>query len=312
VRIVRDLRDLSRRSDGELRARLRALGELLGWVVRPASETPMNGRLGPHRRFDWLEVDLVHMKAIRKAFDCSLNDVVLATVTGAVRSFLERRRVRPETIDFRVSAPVSVRSRAERGQMGNRVSSWIVQLPIDETDPRERIERIRAVTGELKESKQALGVDTIMKMAEYTPSMLMSLGSRAASGPINMIVTNVPGPQFPLFMLGAELLSLFPVVPLLDGTGIGVALFSYNGKLCWGFNGDYEIVPDMRSFVSAIGASFRELARAAGVAVEAPRTAVKQVTELRSAAAGTGGGEPGSSPRSVHAERTLGAKKGET
>jgi hypothetical protein len=141
----------------------------------------MNGRVGPHRRFDWLEVDLGHMKAIRKAFDCSLNDVVLATVTGAVRSFLERRRVRPETVDFRVSAPVSVRSRAERGQMGNHVSSWIVQLPLEATDPRERIERIRTVTSELKESKQALGVDTIMKMAEYTPSMLMSLGSRAAA-----------------------------------------------------------------------------------------------------------------------------------
>ena len=309
VRIVRDLRDLSRRGDGELRARLRALGELLGWVVRPASETPMNGHLGPHRRFDWLEIDLGHMKAIRKAFDCSLNDAVLATVTGAVRSFLERRRVRPETVDFRVSTPVSVRSRAERGQMGNRVSTWIVQLPLEATDPRERIDRIRTVTGELKESKQALGVDTIMKMAEYTPSMLMSLGSRAASGPINMIVTNVPGPQFPLYMLGAELLSLFPVVPLLEGTGVGVALFSYNGKLCWGFNGDYEIVPDMRSFVGAVAESFRELARAAGIAVDPPRpTAVKSVTDLRSAS----GGESGGSPRSIHAERTLTAKKGET
>jgi len=249
------------------------------------------------------------VKAVRKALSCTVNDVVLASVTGAVRDFLLHRRVRPEAIEFRVAAPVSVRREEERGQMGNRVSSWIVRLPLDESDPRQQLERIREATQELKDSNQALGVDTMMKMAEYTPSVLMSLGVRAASGPINMIVTNIPGPQFPLYMLGAELESLFPMVPLLDGTGIGVALFSYNGKLCWGFNGDYEIVPDMRSFVGAVAESFRELARTAGIAVDPPRpTAVKSVTDLRSAS----GGESGGSPRSIHAERTLTAKKGET
>lgn len=280
VKVLRDLRDLSQR--GELQARLSALGDLLGWVVRPASETPLNGRLGPHRRFDWLEFDLGHVKAVRKALDCSLNDIVLASVTGGVREFLQRRRVRPEGIDFRVSAPVSVRSAAERGQLGNRVSSWIVRLPLDEAEPQRWVERIREATQELKRSNQALGVDTIMKLAEYTPSMLMSLGARAASGPINMIVTNVPGPQFPLFMLGAEMLSLFPVVPLLDGTGVGIALFSYNGKLCWGFNGDYEIVPDLNALVAAIATSFQRIARAAGVALDETRpTGVKQVLDFR-------------------------------
>jgi hypothetical protein len=121
----------------------------------------------------------------------------------------------------------------------------------------------------------------MMKMAEYTPSVLMSLGVRAASGPINMIVTNIPGPQFPLYMLGAELESLFPMVPLLDGTAIGVALFSYNGKLCWGFNGDYELVPDLRFFVKAIAASFRELARVSGVVLErVPPLAVAPVADV--------------------------------
>jgi diacylglycerol O-acyltransferase / wax synthase len=298
LRIVRELADLSLRGDGELRTRMKALGELLGWVVMPASETPMNGRLGPHRRFDWLETELAHVKALRKAFDCSVNDIILATVAGAVRDFLQRRRVRPERIDFRVSAPVSVRNEQERGQMGNRVSSWIVRLPLEEEDARARVVRIREATRELKASNQALGVDTIMKMAEFTPSMLMSLGVRAASGPINMIVTNVPGPQFPLFMLGAELQSLFPVVPLLDGTGVGIALFSYNGKLCWGFNGDFELMPDMRALVSAVARSFEELAKAAGVSLEPSRPAsVKQVIDLRTAVAAAGTDDESDGPR---------------
>ena len=281
-RIVRELLDTSWQSGSEIWSRVQAVSELLGWAVRRSSETPMNGRLGPHRRFDWLELELADVKAVRKALSCTVNDVVLASVTGAVRDFLVRRRVRPEAIEFRVAAPVSVRREEERGQMGNRVSSWIVRLPLDESDPRQQLERIREATQELKDSNQALGVDTMMKMAEYTPSVLMSLGVRAASGPINMIVTNIPGPQFPLYMLGAELESLFPMVPLLDGTGVGVALFSYNGKLCWGFNGDYELVPDLRLFAKAVAASFRELARAGGVTLDhAHLPGVAPVVDLR-------------------------------
>ena len=108
----------------------------------------------------------------------------------------------------------------------------------------------------------------MMAMAEWTPSVLLSLGARAASGPINMIVTNVPGPQIPLHLLGARLIEAFPLVPLLENTGLGVALFSYNGKLCWGFNADYELIPDLRVFVRAVDSSFRELAGAAGVKLD--------------------------------------------
>jgi hypothetical protein len=151
--------------------------------------------------------------------------------------------------------------------MGNHVSSWIVRLPVDEADPLAQVERIRTVTDELKRSRQALGVETMMAVAEWTPSVLLSLGARAASGPINMIVTNVPGPQKPLYLLGCRLLEVFPQVPLLQSTGIGVALFSYDGKLCWGFNADYELVPDLRYFVRAIEASLARLIAAAGVSL---------------------------------------------
>jgi WS/DGAT/MGAT family acyltransferase len=267
----------------ELVTRAQAVGDVLGWAVRPASATPFNGPLGPHRRFDWLTMDLGAVRAVRRSLACSLNDVVLATVAGAVRQFLVRRRVRPEGIDFRVSAPVSMRRDDEHGELGNRVSSWILALPIGESDPLKRLQAIHDVTRELKESRQALGVETMMAMAEWTPTVLLSLGARAASGPINMIVTNVPGPQVPLYLLGARLIEAFPLVPLLENTGIGVALFSYDGKLCWGFNADYELLHDLRSFVNAIASSFEDLAGAAGVRLGTPevRTETRTAIEFR-------------------------------
>jgi diacylglycerol O-acyltransferase len=202
---------------------------------------------------------------VRRALGCTVNDGVLTTVTGAVRRFLIRRRVRPEDIDFRVSAPVSVRNEGDKGSMGNKVSAWIVRLPIGEADPKKQLEAIHEVTQELKSSKQALGVEMMMAAAEWTPGVLLSLGARAASGPINMIVTNVPGPQFPLYMLGAKLQESFPQVPLLQGTGIGVALFSYDGKVCWGFNSDYGLLPDLEDFQAVVQEAFDELCEVAGV-----------------------------------------------
>jgi diacylglycerol O-acyltransferase / wax synthase len=266
--MVRGFREFARQTENlqdEILVRARAIRELLGWAVRSASATPLNGTLGPHRRFDWLTMPLEDVKVVRRVIGCSLNDVVLAVVTGAVREFLIRRRVDPTTIDFRVSAPVSVRREEDRGKLGNRVSSWILRLPIGEPDPLRRIEMLNAETRQLKESRQALGVEMMMAVAEWTPSVLLSLGARAANGPINMIVTNVPGPQLPLYLLGAELLESYPQVPLLENTGLGVALFSYNGRLCWGFNADYDLVPDLFVFVRQIQKAFDELARAAGV-----------------------------------------------
>ncbi len=265
IRSFRHFRSETQDMRHELTIRLRALRELMGWAVHASSETPINGSLGPHRRFDWLNMPLKSVKAVRRALKCTVNDVVLTIVAGAVREFLIRRRMRPEGIDFRVSAPVSVRREEERGRLGNRVSSWIVRLPVNEPDPLKRLEVIRRVTRELKDSQQALGVEMIMKAAEWTPGILMSLGAQAASGPINMIVTNVPGPQVPLYMLGSRLLASYPQVPLLEGTGLGVALFSYDGQLCWGFNADYELIPDLRTFRTQIEKAFLELSLAAGI-----------------------------------------------
>ena len=268
LRAIRDFGEFARETNNvrvEIRNRIRALAQLAGWAMSTASETPLNGRLGPHRNIDWVDMSLEEVKSVRKAFGCTVNDVVLATVAGAVREYMIYRRVNPNEIDFRVSAPVSVRRKEERGKLGNRVSSWIIRLPVAEPDPRRRLEAIAEVTRGLKESKQALGVEMMMAAAEWTPPLLLSLGAQAASGPINMIVTNVPGPQIPLYMLGAKLEVSYPQVPLLENTGLGIALFRYDGKVCWGFNADYGLVPDLELFVRMVEGSFQDLSDAAGI-----------------------------------------------
>jgi len=271
--ILRGLRSLAEEA-GSIRddamVRLRALGDLAGYAIRGASATPLNGRLGPHRYLDWLVMDLDEVKAVRRALGCTVNDVVLATVTGAVRRYMIRRRVDPTGLDFRVSAPVSVRRDDDRGTLGNKVSSWIIPLPIDRADPLAQLRELNQRTEELKRSQQALGVEMLMAAAEWAPAQLMSLGARATSGPINMIVTNVPGPQMPLYSVGAELLEMYPQVPLLANTGLGVALVSYQGKVFWGFNCDPDLVPDVADFVREVRESFKALRKAASL-----RAAVK-------------------------------------
>ena len=245
----------------DLLTRGRAVAETLGASFRTASATPLNGEIGPHRRFDWLTMSLGDIKAIRRGLGGSLNDIVLTIVTGAVRRFLQRRLVDPRRIDFRVMTPVSVRTEDERGSLGNRVSAWTVDLPVGEEDPRRQLELIRRTTAELKASKRAVGAEVLTQVAEWTPSTLLSLAGRNMTRllPFNMVVTNVPGPQFPMYMLGAKLLETFPHVPLVDNLGLGIALLSYDGKLCWGFNADYDLVPDLSAYVKATRESFEDL-----------------------------------------------------
>jgi WS/DGAT/MGAT family acyltransferase len=256
-----------------LRAMLRAVRDTVGMGLRTCSDTPLNKPIGPHRRFDWLAMSIADVKAVKNRLGGSLNDVVLATVAGAVREFLEERRVNVEDLQFRVMAPVSVRSREERGTLGNRVSAWVVDLPIAERDPRRRVALIAEATGKLKESKQALGADLLTQAASWTPSTLLSLGSRMVlrALPFNLVVTNVPGPQVPLYLLGARMLDNYGQVPLTDYLGLGIVLFSYAGRLCWGFTGDWDLLPDLHRFVTATEESFRELCAAAGVTPGADR-----------------------------------------
>jgi WS/DGAT/MGAT family acyltransferase len=248
----------------DFRSRLRAVRDTIGAGFRPPSVTPLNQPIGPHRRFDWLAMDLAKVKEVKNKYEVSLNDVVLATVAGAVRSFLQRRRVNVDVLDFRVMAPVSMRTADERGTLGNRVSAWIVPMPLDEKDPRKRIREICATTSQLKQSRQALGAEVLSQVGEWTPSTLLSLAARMATRalPFNLVVTNVPGPQVPLYMLGARMRDSYGLVPLMDNLCLGIVLFSYAGKLCWGFTCDWDLLPDLHDFVIAIERSFNELRNA--------------------------------------------------
>jgi WS/DGAT/MGAT family acyltransferase len=229
------------------------------------SDTPLNGPVGPHRRIDWMKMKISDVKAVKDRLGGTLNDVVLATVAGAVRRFLERRNVNCETLDFRVMAPVSVRSQDERGALGNRVSGWIVPMPLGERDACSRLNAIRETTAHLKEAKQAATAEMLTQVGDWTPSTILSLASRMATRaiPFNLVVTNVPGPQVPLYMLGARMHDNFGFIPLMDGLSLGIVLFSYAGSLCWGFTCDWDLLPDLHDFVLDVEASFQELQDAA-------------------------------------------------
>jgi len=251
---------------------LGAVAEVLGTGLRLASDTPFNQLVGPHRRFDWTSVDLAAIREVRNRLGGTVNDVVLATAAGAVRRFLERRSVDPDGLEFRVFVPVSLRGPADHGTLGNRVAGWLVDLPIAERNPQKRLAKVVETTARLKRSKQAHGTELLSEVAEWTGSALLSVAMRLAmqASPFNMVVTNVPGPQVPLYLLGAPMIEAYPMVPLFVNLGLGIALFSYAGKVWWGFNADWDVIPDLHDFIGAVDASFAELCAAASAATETP------------------------------------------
>ena len=257
---ARDGRDLAERTIDKSIAALTSLGS--GWLT-PSNRTPLNPDIGPNRRFDWTELDLGEVKGVKNALGGSVNDVVLAITAGAVRKFLsEERDFHPGHTGFRVMNPVSTRSENQRGKLGNQVAMWLVDLPIEEKDVARRYELIKERTLHLKKTKQALGAATIVEVSSGTPIQLLSLANRVVGSrirPFNMTVTNIPGPQFPMYLLEAQMLANYPMVPLWAQHGIGIALFSYNGRLLWGIQSDYDTLPDSAHFLSAIHTSFAEL-----------------------------------------------------
>jgi len=242
------------------------LGESARASLRPAPETPLNVAIGPHRRLDWLYTGLDELKEIRTRLGGTLNDLVLAIVAGAVRRFLEGRRTDVTGLDFRVLCPVSTRPRgASEEATGNKVSLLVAPIPIDERDPRERLRRIVATTTELKSSRQALLTPAVERIAEWTWPGLVGVMARAAAGTRrhNLLVTNIPGPREPAFLLGARQLQVFPAVPLFHGQSVAIGLLSYEKGLHWGFNSDWDAVPDLHDLVLAVEAELEEFRGAA-------------------------------------------------
>ena len=275
--LVESLREAVRHPEIALRRvedAVSAIGEALSPALTPASETPLNVEVGPSRRFDWIPMEVSRFKAVKNRLGGTLNDVVLATVSGALRRFFIARGANPDTMDVRAQVPVSVRTEDERGHLGNRVTELVAALPVHIADPVARLDAVRRTMGNLKESKQALGGEVLTAIAEWTvPNLLVQavrLGQRAR--PFNLIVTNVPGPQIPLYFLGCPMRTTYPVVPLFHNLCLVVGLFSYDGGLYWGLNADWEQVPDLHDFAVAIQESFEELeARAARAAERVKR-----------------------------------------
>ncbi|MEW6268481.1 MAG: wax ester/triacylglycerol synthase family O-acyltransferase [Thermodesulfobacteriota bacterium] len=242
--------------------RATGLVETIGGGLTPASETPLNPpRTGPHRRFDWVRFELAEVKAVRAALGGTVNDVVLASATGALHRFLQRHGVPTAGLDFRSLVPVNVRTADQHGGLGNKIAQMIAHLPVDEVDPRARLARVIDTTTKLKSSHQVLASELIEELSDWTATgvltSLLRLATRQRS--YNVIVTNVPGPQIPLFLLGAPLRDIYPMVPLFQGQALGFAIFSYAGGLDWGLVADWDRIPDLHDVVNDLRDSFAEL-----------------------------------------------------
>jgi len=257
------------------RETLAAVGEAIGGGLSGTTDTPLNPELGPYRRFDWTRTSIEEVSAIRKHLGGTLNDVVLTTVAGAVGRFLVRRGMHvDEDTRFRVMVPVSIRQRSEQGVPGNRVVNFLAKIPIHETDPVRRLEATRESLGELKGSRLVKGAEIIEELGDHTfTSLIVSFVQLGASQrAYNMVVTNVPGPPRPLYLLESRMTDIYPVVPLFRGQGLGIALFSYAGDLCWGLNACWDGVPDLHDLIEDLAESFAELRHAAERAADTQKS----------------------------------------
>lgn len=231
-------------------------------ALERAPVTSLTKPIGPHRRFEIVRMRLDDIKKIKNRFGCTVNDVVLALVTAGIRRLLVSRGDHLDGLILKAMVPVSVRDPSQRMTYGNMVSMMTADLPVGEVDPRRRVEIVREGMAGLKESKQAIGADFWVKLSEYAPPTVLALAGRATAAlqrMVNVIVTNVPGPQFPLYLKGGQMLEAFPCVPIAGTASLGIAILSYNGSLCFGLNGDWDIIPDLDQLARGLEESLREL-----------------------------------------------------
>ena len=253
-----------RRTAGKVAGTATGVLAIARTVSRSAQVSPLNVEIGEQRRYGTADSDLDDYKAIRKAHGGTINDVVLAVVAGALREWL---MTRGEAIGgasvVRAMVPVSVRTEDQSGVPGNRVSSYLVDLPVGEPSPVMRLHQISYAMKGHKETGQAVGADAIISVAGFAPPTLHSLGARAGSSLskrlFNVVVTNVPGPQFPLYAAGARLLAAYPVVPLAKGQAVSIGLTSYDGGVYFGLNADRDAMPDIDVLTQCIADALAEL-----------------------------------------------------
>src|SRR3954468_19350814 len=229
--------------------------------IAGAPPSPLNVRIGPHRRFAWASADLAQFKAIKSALGGTINDVVLTVVTGALRAHLFRHGRDPEGLELKAMVPISVRADAARGALGNQVAAMYAPLPVGLEDPVERHRFVHGAMKGLKESGQAVGAQAITRLADAAAPTVLDQAARLQSRQrfFNLTVTNVPGPQVPLYVMGRRLEAFYPKVPLVLNTALGIAIMSYDGRLFFGLLGDYDALADIDALAGDVDAAIAEL-----------------------------------------------------
>ena len=253
------------RSIGEAREAAEGIGEILWAGMNPAPDVPLNVPIGPHRRIRWVQSRLADFKEIKDALGGTVNDAVLTVVSGALGRWLHTRGVRTEGLELRALVPVSIRTADDQGTLGNRIAAMRGPLPVYVTDPVERMHLVQESMGNLKQSKQALGAEVIAGLQDFAPPTLLAQASRVnfSTRLFNLIVTNVPGPQFPLYLLGREMKEIVPIAFLPENHALAIAIMSYNGKVDFGLLADYDAMPDLEDFGAMLEESLAELLAAA-------------------------------------------------
>jgi diacylglycerol O-acyltransferase / wax synthase len=245
----------------QARDRAEGLGEIVWAALNPAPDTPLNVEIGPHRQFRVVRQRLADYKEVKDALGGTVNDVVLAVVSGAVARWLRGRGVRTEGLEMRALVPVSVRQQEDRGTLGNKLTVMRGPLPVYITDPVARLRYVKNAMDGLKESKQAVGAATLAAVNDLAPPTVLAQASRLnfSTRLFNLIVTNIPGPQFPLYVLGRQLRDLFPIAFLPRGHALAVAIMSYNGGIEYGLLGDYDALDDIDVVTGGIQEALDEL-----------------------------------------------------
>ena len=266
-----------------LRDAAEGVGEILWAALNPAPETPLNVEIGPHRRYAVVRQRLADYKTVKDAFGGTVNDVVLTVVSGALAEWLHSRGLHTEGVEMRALVPVSVRSKDEQHTLGNRLTVMRGPLPVYIDDPQTRLEVVRAAMNGLKESKQAVGAATLAAVNELAPPTILAQASRLqfSTRLFNLLVTNIPGPQFPLYVLGRRLSDLFPLAFLPQNHALAIAIMSYDGKIEYGLLGDFDALPDIDVIAEGIEFALAQLLEAAGGAP----------AESQATVAGTNGSE---------------------
>jgi WS/DGAT/MGAT family acyltransferase len=244
----------------------------LGWMgMKAAPSSLFNQRIGPHRRFTWVRADLGQFKAIKNSLGGTVNDVLLAVVAEALGKYMRLHGRPTDGVGLKAMVPVSVRADIERGALGNRVAAMWATLPVGRADPVDRLHAVSEEMFGVKQSGQAVGAEILTAVSGFAPPTIMAQAARlqARQRLFNLVVTNVPGPQSPLYLLGRELEAIYPMVPLAENTALGIAVLSYHGQLNFGLVGDYDALADLEVLADELRSSIDELATAAGASAAA-------------------------------------------